>query len=186
MMCRNKINCAWNCCKNIIKHTPSRPKCKTQAVGLSLWQSDGQTFCTAANEKSLLEKNEVGLNQETDQTNFQAIEDTLVQLQKDVNFKNDMPLEEMLNPYADEQEKCIICKYKIHLDYKNVQLLSQFVSPNTGQIYGRHITGLCIPMQKHVARLIKRSRCFGFMPFILKKPEFLDDPKLHDAFKPRR
>lgn len=35
----------------------------------------------------------MGLNQETDQTNFQAIEDTLVQLQKDVNFKNDMVVE---------------------------------------------------------------------------------------------
>ena len=39
--------------------------------------------------------------------------------------------------------------------------LSQFVSPFTGRIYGRHITGLFDHMQKRVAKLIKRSRSFG-------------------------
>ena len=44
---------------------------------------------------------------------------------------------------------------------QNVRLLSQFVSPHTGQIYGRHITGLCVFMQRYVARCIKRSRYLG-------------------------
>lgn len=37
------------------------------------------------------------------------------------------PLEEMTNPYAPAEEKCIICKYKIPLDYK-VSLPETFVS----------------------------------------------------------
>jgi hypothetical protein len=41
---------------------------------------------------------------------------------------------------------------------QNAQLLSQFVSPFTGRIYGRHITGLCTPMQRWIALLIKRSQ----------------------------
>ena len=49
----------------------------------------------------------------------------------------------------------------VYFSFQNVRLLSQFVSPYTGQIYGRHITGLCIYMQKRVAKLIRRSRYFG-------------------------
>lgn len=77
----------------------------------------------------------------------------------------------MPNPYKPRPRQCFICRHNIELDYKvhnftlcifkNVQLLSQFVSPYTGRVYGRHITGLCIPMQKRVAQLIERSRKFG-------------------------
>ncbi len=44
---------------------------------------------------------------------------------------------------------------------QNTRLLYQFVSPHTGYIYGRHITGLCVFMQMHVALNIKRSRMAG-------------------------
>ncbi|VDL96699.1 unnamed protein product [Schistocephalus solidus] len=56
--------------------------------------------------------------------------------------------------------------------------MSQFVSPYTGRIYGRHITGLCIPMQKRISQLIKRSRKFGFMATELKETVFFNDPDL--------
>ncbi|VDQ05991.1 unnamed protein product [Trichobilharzia regenti] len=69
----------------------------------------------------------------------------------------------MLNPYVKPKKKCFICEKNIPLDYKNVRLLSQFVSPYTGRIYGRHITGMCIPMQKRISQLITKSRQFGFM-----------------------
>lgn len=52
-------------------------------------------------------------------------------------------------------------KYLISFFKQNVRLLSQFVSNHTGMIYHRGITGLCIPMQKHIASLIKTSRAFG-------------------------
>ena len=45
--------------------------------------------------------------------------------------------------------------------FQNTRLLSQFVSPHTGQIYGRQVTGLCLFMQKRISKLIKRSQFFG-------------------------
>ncbi|XP_018421497.1 PREDICTED: 28S ribosomal protein S18c, mitochondrial [Nanorana parkeri] len=88
---------------------------------------------------------------------------------------NDRP-EEMENPFKDPPKKCILCD--VPVDYKNVQLLSQFVSPHTGRIYGRHITGLCGRKQKAVAKAIKRAHIMGFMPITYKDPAFLKDPKI--------
>lgn len=95
----------------------------------------------------------------------------------------DMPITDMEDPYADPPRKCILCTHNVDLDYKNTRLLSQFVSPYTGRIYGRQITGLCLFMQRRVARLIKRSRFFGFMPCEHKDLRFVRDPKLFDPFR---
>uniref|UniRef100_A0A8C3JTZ6 Small ribosomal subunit protein bS18m n=1 Tax=Calidris pygmaea TaxID=425635 RepID=A0A8C3JTZ6_9CHAR len=57
-------------------------------------------------------------------------------------------------------------------------LLSQFVSPHTGCIYGRHITGLCNKKQKEITKAIKRAHVLGFMPVMFKNPSFLTDPKI--------
>ncbi|BHF57392.1 28S ribosomal protein S18c, mitochondrial [Sparganum proliferum] len=77
-----------------------------------------------------------------------------------LSASSDVPTE-LTDPYEPPKKKCFLCKNNVDLDYKNVRLLSQFVSPYTGRIYGRHITGLCIPMQKRISQLIKRSRKFG-------------------------
>ncbi|XP_075277271.1 small ribosomal subunit protein bS18m isoform X2 [Opisthocomus hoazin] len=66
----------------------------------------------------------------------------------------------MENPYKGPPKKCVLCG--INVDYKNVQLLSQFVSPHTGCIYGRHITGLCNKKQKEITKAIKRAHVFAF------------------------
>jgi hypothetical protein len=42
-----------------------------------------------------------------------------------------------------------------------VRLLSQFVSPYTGRIYGRHITGLCKQKQKLVEEEIEKAQVCG-------------------------
>ncbi|XP_042791957.1 small ribosomal subunit protein bS18m isoform X2 [Panthera onca] len=57
-------------------------------------------------------------------------------------------------------------------------LLSQFVSPFTGCIYGRHITGLCGKKQKEITKAIKRAQIMGFMPVTYKDPAYLKDPKV--------
>ncbi|CAD5123869.1 DgyrCDS12176 [Dimorphilus gyrociliatus] len=87
------------------------------------------------------------------------------------------------NPYKKEPQRCIICKHNIELDYKNARLLSQFISPYTGGIYNRSVTGLCIYMQKRIAKLIRMSRRAGYMGYTMKNPDFLSDPKLFDHFK---
>lgn len=63
----------------------------------------------------------------------------------------------MENPYVKEKVRCLLCKYEIQPDYKNVRLLSQFVSRFTGKIYGRHITGLCKKQQDNVECEIKKA-----------------------------
>ena len=67
----------------------------------------------------------------------------------------------MPNPYEEEKIKCTLCKYGVHLDYKNPRLLSQFVSPYTGRIYGRNITRLCREQQRLLELEISKSRDAG-------------------------
>uniref|UniRef100_A0A8B9R8F6 Small ribosomal subunit protein bS18m n=1 Tax=Anas platyrhynchos TaxID=8839 RepID=A0A8B9R8F6_ANAPL len=100
----------------------------------------------------------------------------------------------MENPYKEPPRKCVLCGIKV--DYKNITrvtalcsrggrqqpkanwLLSQFVSPYTGRIYGRHITGLCNKKQKEISKTIKRAQVLGFMPVMFKNTAFLTDPKI--------
>lgn len=63
----------------------------------------------------------------------------------------------MINPYEKEKQRCILCKHQITPDYKNVRLLSQFVSRFTGRIYGRHVTGLCKNQQTRLEIEIHKS-----------------------------
>lgn len=67
----------------------------------------------------------------------------------------------MENPFTKERKLCILCKYNIQPDYKNVRLLSQFQSRFTGRIYGRHITGLCKAKQEKVETEISKAQSAG-------------------------
>ncbi|XP_013858258.1 small ribosomal subunit protein bS18m [Austrofundulus limnaeus] len=91
--------------------------------------------------------------------------------------KDDMVVK-MENPYRESPKVCVLCK--IPVDFKNVQLLSQFVSPHTGRIYGRHITGLCGVKQKQITKAIKKARSMGFMPVTNKHPQLMNDPQICD------
>ncbi|KPP74921.1 hypothetical protein Z043_105878 [Scleropages formosus] len=93
----------------------------------------------------------------------------------EVKSSDDMPIQ-MDNPYKELPKGCILCN--ITVDHKNVQLLSQFVSPHTGRIYGRHITGLCGRKQKEVSKAIKKAINMGFMSVTFKDPSFLKDPNI--------
>ncbi|XP_048876234.1 28S ribosomal protein S18c, mitochondrial isoform X1 [Brienomyrus brachyistius] len=88
---------------------------------------------------------------------------------------DDMPIT-MENPYKEPPKGCILCN--VTVDHKNVQLLSQFVSPHTGCIYGRHITGLCGRKQREVSKAIKKAHHMGFMSVTLKDPSFMKDPNI--------
>ncbi|XP_046383338.1 28S ribosomal protein S18c, mitochondrial [Ischnura elegans] len=99
---------------------------------------------------------------------------------------DDMPVTDMANPFEKEKPKCILCKYDVTPNYKNVKLLSQFVSPFTGRVYGRHITRLCKAKQNLVEREILKSRNCGLMPYYFKQPYLMKDPKLFDPENPLR
>ncbi|KAM9189915.1 small ribosomal subunit protein bS18m-like [Dugong dugon] len=94
---------------------------------------------------------------------------------KQATSNEDLPIP-MENPYKEPLKKCLLCGKRV--DYKNVQLLSQFISPFTGCIYGRHITGLCGKKQKEITKVIKRAQIMGFMPVTSKDPAYLKDPKV--------
>ncbi|KAJ1524944.1 hypothetical protein ONE63_009802 [Megalurothrips usitatus] len=98
----------------------------------------------------------------------------------------DLPEESMESPFVQHSRQCILCKYGVTPDYKNVKLLSQFISSHTGRVFGRHITGLCKMQQERVEAEIVKARSAGFMAYYYKHPEFLNDPKLCDPTRPAR
>ncbi|KAK6633886.1 hypothetical protein RUM44_004493 [Polyplax serrata] len=97
----------------------------------------------------------------------------------------DMPVE-MESPFKKENPKCILCQYDIEPNFKNVRLLSQFVSRFTGRIYGRHITGLCKYKQRKVETEIRKAQRAALMPTYTKLPNFLADPSLYNESNPIR
>nr|CAG4635238.1 EOG090X0N7H [Alona affinis] len=102
------------------------------------------------------------------------------------NVDPDMPVDGLTNPYQQDRRCCVLCKYKVKVDYKNTRLLSQFMSPFTGKVYERNITGLCKTQQEIVEAEIKRSQSSGYLAIMLKKVEYLRDPKLYDPNRPIR
>lgn len=104
----------------------------------------------------------------------------LTQEQKEKGFV-DAP-----TPYQKPKKQCMLCKHKIELDYKNPRLLSQFVSSLNGDIYDKHITGLCEKQQTILQREIRKSRRSMLMPIFYKHPKYNRDPQIVNADRPQR
>ncbi|KAH9407231.1 28S ribosomal protein S18c, mitochondrial [Tyrophagus putrescentiae] len=92
----------------------------------------------------------------------------------------------MENPFLKEKRCCILCRHDIQVDYKNVRLLTQFVSPYTGRMYDKHITGLCEAQHRAVRSEIQRSQRFGLMSRHYRDPKYANDPRLFDPTRPTR
>ena len=61
---------------------------------------------------------------------------------------------------------CYFCKSKgAVVDFKDVDLLSKYVSPN-GKISPRRVTGACARHQREVAVAIKRARQVALLPYV--------------------
>jgi len=61
---------------------------------------------------------------------------------------------------------CRLCREKVaKIDYKEVDLLKQFVSER-GKITPSRITGNCASHQRKVTRAIKRARTVALLPFV--------------------
>ena len=54
-----------------------------------------------------------------------------------------------------------------HVDYKDIDILKKFLSPNA-KIMSRRRTGLSANNQRKVALAVKRSRFMGLLPYIAK------------------
>lgn len=55
-----------------------------------------------------------------------------------------------------------------HIDYKDIQTLSQFVTER-GKIIPRRITGVSAYYQRHLAQAIKRARHMALLPFVAQE-----------------
>jgi small subunit ribosomal protein S18 len=54
-----------------------------------------------------------------------------------------------------------------HVDYKDVDLLKQFVNPH-GRVMGRTRTNLTAKQQRQVEAAVKRARFMGLLPYVQK------------------
>lgn len=54
-----------------------------------------------------------------------------------------------------------------HVDYKDVDLLKQFVNPH-GRVMARKRTGLTAKQQRAVEEAVKRARFMALLPYIQK------------------
>lgn len=90
----------------------------------------------------------------------------------------DAPSFHLDDPYVEPPPKCVICENQFHIDYKNVQLLSQFCSQFTGRIYPRKVVGLCSVKYDEVVRAILFSRKMGLMSKRYIEHRFYDDAYL--------
>jgi len=62
---------------------------------------------------------------------------------------------------------CFFTKNKIaYIDYKDVELLQRFISPN-GKISPRRATGTSARYQRELAKAIKNARYMGLLPFVI-------------------
>lgn len=93
------------------------------------------------------------------------------------------PIKLEKDPFKNSVRQCIFCKYNIKLDYKNVQLLSQFVSPHTGIVYSQQATGLCYFKQEELEKIVFKAKKLGLMPYFYKETVFLNDPRLFNPFE---
>jgi small subunit ribosomal protein S18 len=63
------------------------------------------------------------------------------------------------------RKDCAFCKTNLDIDYKNIDLLSRYVS-SRGKILSRRISGNCAKHQRKVAREIKRARFLNLIPYV--------------------
>ncbi|KKP29246.1 MAG: 30S ribosomal protein S18 [Parcubacteria group bacterium GW2011_GWA2_31_28] len=74
-----------------------------------------------------------------------------------------------------EKKDCLICKNNIQeIDYKDTRLLRKFITAQA-KIANRKRTGACAWHQRKLARVIKRSRTMGLLPFTTRTINNLQD-----------
>ena len=71
--------------------------------------------------------------------------------------------------YRKSRPRRKVCYFKqnkiTEIDYKNVELLKRFVTPN-GKITPRRVTGTSAKYQRQLAVAIKNARFMGLLPYL--------------------
>jgi small subunit ribosomal protein S18 len=78
---------------------------------------------------------------------------------KDKPFKPQKPIKQQ-----KFKKNCVFCDRELEIDYKNMDLLSRYIS-GKGKIVSRRISGNCAGHQRKMAKEIKRARYLSLMPY---------------------
>ncbi|MFA5008719.1 MAG: 30S ribosomal protein S18 [Candidatus Omnitrophota bacterium] len=65
------------------------------------------------------------------------------------------------------KKSCIFCKKEFDINYKNIDLLSRYIS-SKGKVLSRRISGNCAKHQRKLAKQIKIARFLSIFPYIVK------------------
>ncbi|XP_020030483.1 small ribosomal subunit protein mS40 [Castor canadensis] len=79
---------------------------------------------------------------------------------------------------------CPICRdQKLHVDFRNVKLLEQFVCAHTGTIFHAPYTGVCMKQHKKLTQAIRKARDHGLLSYHIPQvePRDLDFSTSHGA-----
>jgi len=63
------------------------------------------------------------------------------------------------------KKDCAFCKNELDIDYKNIELLTRYLS-SRGKILSRRISGTCAKHQRKIACEIKRARFLNLLPYV--------------------
>ncbi|MDR2822753.1 MAG: 30S ribosomal protein S18 [Acholeplasmatales bacterium] len=73
----------------------------------------------------------------------------------------------------DSRRRKKVCYFTEHkltkIDWKDVELLKQFITSSSGKILPRKITGTSAKWQRPLALAIKRARHMALLPFVSTK-----------------
>ena len=67
--------------------------------------------------------------------------------------------------YRKKKKVCQMCAGK-DVDYKNVDVISKYISQDRKKILPRRVTGCCAEHQRYVALQVKRARFMALLPFV--------------------
>jgi small subunit ribosomal protein S18 len=65
------------------------------------------------------------------------------------------------------KKKCMFCKEKLTIDFKNLDTLSRFINVK-GRITSRRVNGNCAKHQRKISREVKRARFLALLPYVAK------------------
>ncbi|MDP2922897.1 MAG: 30S ribosomal protein S18 [Candidatus Omnitrophota bacterium] len=65
------------------------------------------------------------------------------------------------------KKSCVFCKKESDINYKNIELLSRYVS-SKGKIMSRRSSGNCAKHQRRIAKEIKLARFLSLLPYLAK------------------
>jgi small subunit ribosomal protein S18 len=65
------------------------------------------------------------------------------------------------------KKSCIFCKKDFDIDYKNIELISRYVS-SKGKVTSRRISGNCAKHQRKIAAEAKKARFLGLLAYLAR------------------